>query len=72
MSKTLEPYKWYWGYTSPKGITYVFNTYDEAFNHASDKGMFDEIWKHQFEDLKQNSFLKLGKMNQKNTLRLNS
>ena len=45
MSETKEPYKWYWAYTTPSidGVTYLFNTLDEARDHAIAHGEFDEI-----------------------------
>ncbi len=46
MSETKEPYKWYWAYTASSTkdeTTYIFNTLDEARDHAIAKGEFDEI-----------------------------
>lgn len=45
MSETREPYKWFWAYTSPSidGKTYIFNTLDEARDHAIAKGEFDDL-----------------------------
>jgi hypothetical protein len=58
MSETKEPYKWYWAYTSPSidGTTYVFNTEDEALDHAISNGEFDEVFKDNWPD-KQNELL---------------
>lgn len=41
MSETKKPLKWYWAYESHK--TFVFDTYEQAFEHASEHGEFDEI-----------------------------
>jgi hypothetical protein len=45
MSETKEPYQWYWSYTSTgiDGITYIFETLDQARDHAIAHGEFDEI-----------------------------
>jgi hypothetical protein len=45
MSETREPYKWYWAYTSTAvdGVTHVFETLEQARDHAIANGEFDEI-----------------------------
>jgi hypothetical protein len=45
MSETKQPYKWYWAYEE-SGIDnkiFLFDTLDEARDHAIKKGEFDEI-----------------------------
>lgn len=58
MNETKEPYKLYWAYTSPSidGTTYVFNTENEALDHAIANGEFDEVFKDHLPD-KQNELL---------------
>lgn len=34
--------KWYWAYTD-NGMTYLFNSHEEALDHAVGQGIFDEI-----------------------------
>lgn len=45
MSDTKEPYKWYWAYTE-SGLstrTFLFDTREDALNHAIKHGEFDEV-----------------------------
>lgn len=42
MSETKESYKWYWAYEN-NNFVWMFNSLEEARDHATKHGMFDDI-----------------------------